>query len=63
LNMRKEITLALIALALAGGFLLGRQFPAHHYEHLGGAIFLDNATGTICTSDPNSASSHASCPK
>ena len=62
--MKKEIALTLIAVALAGGFLLGRQFPAHHYEHIGeyGPLFLDSATGKICTSDPNSTTSHPRCP-
>ena len=32
------------------GLLVGRQFPAHHYERFGESAYLyDTATGRICT--------------
>jgi hypothetical protein len=34
-----------------GGFLIGRLFPAHHYEHLAGGpdfMLFDTATGKPC---------------
>jgi hypothetical protein len=47
--MRKEIVLALVTIALAGGFLLGRQFPVHHYEPWREARWAyDTTTGKIC---------------
>jgi hypothetical protein len=45
--MRKEIALALIVVALVGGFLLGRKFPAHHYV-IRGFLLFDEATGKVC---------------
>jgi hypothetical protein len=47
--MRKEIALALVVVALVGGFLLGRQFPAHHYQQFGTSRWaMDTATGRVC---------------
>ena len=32
------------------GLLVGRQFPAHHYERFGESAYLyDTATGRVCT--------------
>ncbi len=47
--MKTEIALVLVAFALTGGFLLGRQFPAHHYEPWREARWAyDTTTGKIC---------------
>jgi hypothetical protein len=36
-------------LAFGGGLLVGRQFPAHHYERLGQTAFLyDTTSGKTC---------------
>jgi hypothetical protein len=46
--MRKDIVLALVVaiIALAGGFLSGRRFPAHHYEPWKNSnLFYDTSTG------------------
>ncbi len=58
--MKKEIVSLIVAIALifaGGGFLLGRRFPAHHYEHLAGPdvgyaryLFIDTGTGKVCDS-------------
>jgi len=45
-----------VGLVCAGcGFLLGRGFPTHHYEHLAGPdvgyaryLFIDTGTGEVC---------------
>ena len=32
------------------GLLVGRQFPAHHYERFGTSVYLyDTSTGRVCT--------------
>jgi len=32
------------------GLLVGRQFPAHHYERFGESVYLyDTSTGRVCT--------------
>lgn len=37
-------------LLFGGGFLIGRQFPAHHYQRFGeGPLLYDTSTGRICT--------------
>ena len=49
--MKKEIALVLLTAALVSGFLLGREFPRHHYQAAspGNAfIILDTATGKVC---------------
>jgi hypothetical protein len=47
--VRKDIALALVIVALAGGFLLGRKLPAHHYEPWKASnLVYDTATGKIC---------------
>jgi hypothetical protein len=47
--MKKEIALAAVVAALLGGFLVGREFPVHHYEPWKSSGFLyDTTTGTIC---------------
>jgi hypothetical protein len=30
------------------GLLVGRQFPAHHFERFGDSYLLDSATGKVC---------------
>lgn len=36
------------------GFLIGRQFPEHHYERFGKGPFLyDSSSGRICSIIPN----------
>lgn len=47
--MKTEVAAALIVLALAGGFLLGRKFPAHHYQPWKDSnFFYDTNTGAVC---------------
>ena len=32
------------------GLLVGRQFPAHHYERFGDSVYLyDTSSGRVCT--------------
>ena len=50
--MKREIVLATVTFVVAasGGFLLGRQFPAHHYEPWkNSSLLLDTATGRVCS--------------
>ena len=49
--MRKDIVLGsvVVLIALAGGFLSGRRFPAHHYEPWKNSnLVYDTTTGKIC---------------
>jgi hypothetical protein len=50
--MKKELVLALSVVTLTAGaigFLLGRRFPAHHYEAWQTSkLFYDTATGKVC---------------
>ncbi len=49
--MKREIALAAVTFVVAasGGFLLGRSFPAHHYEPWKNSNLLyDTATGKVC---------------
>ena len=39
-----------VSTAFAGGFVLGRLFPAHRYEHFpDGRLLFDTTTGKVCT--------------
>ena len=47
----QPIAIILVAAVLggAGGFLLGRTFPAHHYEPVKEmGLFYDTSTGKLC---------------
>jgi hypothetical protein len=54
--MRREMWFLLLTGVLTcAGFLLGRRFPVHHYEHLAGPdvgyaryLFIDTGTGRVC---------------
>jgi hypothetical protein len=47
--MKKETAVLLVIAALASGFLIGREFPRHHYEALAnGMIIFDASTGKVC---------------
>ena len=36
-------------IVFGSGLLVGRQFPAHHYERYGNSTYLlDSATGKVC---------------
>ena len=55
--MKKTTWIAVATLAsailLGSGFLVGRQFPAHHFEHLGNRPYLyDSSTGHVCSVFP-----------
>jgi hypothetical protein len=51
--MRKKIAYLLIAAALVCGFLVGREFPRHHYQSLAnGWVILDTSTGKECDLRP-----------
>ena len=42
------------AILFGAGLLVGRQFPAHRYEHLGNGPYLyDSATGRVCAAFPD----------
>jgi hypothetical protein len=41
--------LAAIGVGFGSGLLVGRQFPAHHYERFGETLYLfDPTTGKVC---------------
>jgi hypothetical protein len=42
------IVLAIFASGCLVGFLLGRKYPVHRFEHLTGSYMFDTATGRIC---------------
>jgi len=47
---------ALVAIALAAGFLAGRRHPAHHYvSYFGCPMVMDTATGKACYAVPPKA--------
>jgi hypothetical protein len=46
--MRRDLVAALVLIALAGSFLLGRKFPSHHYQTWGNTLLYDTATGKVC---------------
>jgi hypothetical protein len=47
--MKKETAVLLTIISLISGFLIGREFPRHHYEALvNGAIVFDSSTGKVC---------------
>jgi hypothetical protein len=49
------LVLGVALVAFPSGFLLGRQFPAHHYQVLSTespSLLLDNATGRVCDIRP-----------
>jgi hypothetical protein len=51
----KAALLCLVALLVfAGGFLVGRQFPAHHYEKFNNGFMVDQTTGVVCNPYPPS---------
>jgi hypothetical protein len=44
---------ALVAIALAAGFLAGRRHPAHHYvKYFGYPMVMDTTTGKACYAVP-----------
>ena len=45
------IIASMVAVLLFGsGFLVGREFPVHHYERFGnGFLLYDTSTGRVCT--------------
>lgn len=46
------------AIVFGAGLLVGRQFPAHHYEELGATSKLfDSTTGHVCEANPDTAPS------
>jgi hypothetical protein len=46
---RLAILAAMTVLAFSGGLLVGRQYPAHHYERFGAsALLLDTSSGRVC---------------
>jgi len=52
--MRKEIAYLLIVTVLICGFLVGRDFPRHHYQSLAnGWVILDTSTGKECHLRPS----------
>ncbi len=47
--MRKELVTLLCVLVFGAGFLLGRKFPARHYDKYGsGPLLVNSSTGKIC---------------
>ena len=41
--------IAAVIVSFGAGLLLGRQFPAHHYEKFGvSRMLLDTTTGMVC---------------
>jgi hypothetical protein len=65
------LRLALFVVAVAGSFLLGRQFPVHHFvkwsqDPAAGFLLLDESTGKICNArmpaDESNQLGHV-CPK
>ena len=45
------------ALLFGAGLLVGRQFPAHHFEKMSNSPYLyDTTTGSVCTYDWERAS-------
>ena len=43
------------AILFGAGLLVGRQFPAHHYQELGNTSRLfDSTTGHVCETGPDS---------
>ena len=48
--MKTVFLIAAAALVgMTGGFFVGRQFPAHHYQPYGSAMVIDTSTGQVCT--------------
>lgn len=47
--MRKEIALLLIAVALVGGFFVGRKFPYHSFVPAPAGFAMDTANGKVCS--------------
>jgi hypothetical protein len=49
-NWQIATSIAIAAsLAFGGGLLVGRQFPAHHFERFGETAFLyDTSSGRMC---------------
>ena len=42
------------AILFGAGLLVGRQFPAHHYQELGNTSRLfDSTTGHVCSTTPS----------
>ncbi len=49
-----------IGIGFGSGLLVGRQFPAHHYERFGNSTYLlDSATGKVCDLGPLPAAQEA----
>jgi len=48
------LILSAVAVGFGSGLLVGRQFPAHHYERWGDSTnyLLDTATGKVCDRGP-----------
>ena len=41
---------------MTGGFLVGRQFPAHHYQAFNSVMVIDTSTGEVCSLKSDSQS-------
>ena len=52
---QKTLIVVILVMVFAGGFLVGRQFPAHHYVHTAGPWITDTSTGKShpVTEDPD----------
>lgn len=47
------------AILFGAGLLVGRQFPAHHFERLQNSSYLyDSTTGHVCQSVPDTSASN-----
>jgi hypothetical protein len=52
------LVLGAVGLGFGSGWLVGRQFPAHHFEHMqeGSHYLFDTSTGHVCDFWPTQAS-------
>jgi hypothetical protein len=65
--MRILLAVAAFVLGAGVGILVGRQYPAHHFERMGDSQFMvDTTTGTTCdltkTLHPFSVSTNSAPP-